>query len=105
VEEESATDFRWVTVLLVLPNVGIFGVWVFTVANEWYLYTPESIPLYSLTMCGGGPVSLFGLMVSVIGLRAGRPSDHRWWWTSFAANGFGMFVNCAGFLGYMAPGC
>jgi hypothetical protein len=92
------------TVLLVLPNVGIFGVWVFTVANEWYLYTPESIPLYSLTMCGGGPFSLFGLLVSVIGLRAGRPSDYRWWWTSLAANGLGMFVNCVGFLGYIASG-
>jgi hypothetical protein len=92
-------------ILLALPNFGVVGVWVFTAVNDWYLYTRESVPVYSLTMCGGGPVSVVGLVAGLAGLTAGRPVDRCWWWGCVAANGAGLFVNCAGFIGYMAPGC
>ncbi len=104
-DEPNVVGGRWMALLFALPNFGVLAVWAFTVANEWYLYTRESIPVYSLTMCGGGPLSLIGLMAGLADLGSGRQADRRWWLGCVAANGFGLFVNCAGFIGYMAPGC
>ncbi|MCY2944431.1 MAG: hypothetical protein NT142_07830 [Planctomycetota bacterium] len=104
-DEPTDAGGRWMAVLLALPNFGVIGVWSFTVANEWYLYTWESVPVLGLTMCGGGPMSLIGLLAGLVGLATGRPVDRRWWLGCVAANGAGLFINCAGFFEYMAPGC
>ena len=78
-DEPTDAGGRWMAVLLALPNFGVIGVWSFTVANEWYLYTWESVPVLGLTMCGGGPMSLIGLLAGLVGLATGRPVDRRWW--------------------------
>jgi hypothetical protein len=94
-----------VAVVLALPNVGVIGVWGYTVVNEWFLYTRESIRVYSLTIFGGGLASLFGGAVSgAVGLCAREHRTRRAWLASFAVNGVGLGTNLWGFVVYMAPG-
>jgi hypothetical protein len=50
---DDPLDWRFAFVLAV-PNAGVIGVWAFTVANEWFLYTQESVPVFTLAIFGGG---------------------------------------------------
>jgi hypothetical protein len=108
-DTEVEIDWRFPLVLAILfaiPNWGVVGVWAFTFANEWFLHTQESVPVYSLTIFGGTLASLIGLAAGALGLSAAREKRaRRWWIATLAINAFGLAINCAGFVGYMAPGC
>jgi hypothetical protein len=95
-----------ITITLVVPNAAVLTVWAFTVANEWFLFRSESVAVYSITMCLGGPLSLVGLAIGALGLLTSRERwTQRCWWASLAINGAGLVANCLGFIVYMSPGC
>lgn len=91
-------------VLLSLHNLPVAAVWAFTAANESFMYTRESVPVYTLTMCWGGPLSLAGAVAGLAAAAFGRPAWRKWWWACVAVNVAGLVINCGGFLGLMGGG-
>ena len=101
-EEQLDPQFA---VVLATPSVAVIAVWVFTLTNEWFLYTQASIPVYTLAIFGGGMASLFGIAVSMIGLYNRDRRSQRWWKGSLAVNMAGLMANLVGFVVYGAPAC
>jgi hypothetical protein len=98
--DDDKLDPRF-ALILATPSVGVIAVWIFTLTNEWFLYTQESVPVYSLTIEGGGIASLFGMAVSMIGLCNCDRRSRRWWQVSLVLNAAGLMANLMGFLVYM----
>jgi hypothetical protein len=97
--DDDQFDPRFV-VVLAIPSLAVIAVWIFTLTNEWFLYTKASIPVYALTFIGGGMAALIGLSVSAAESRNRDRRSRRWWQASLAVHAAALMANLVAFVVY-----
>jgi hypothetical protein len=95
--DDAQIDWRF-PFLLTLVSVAVIAVWCFTLANEWYLYTMESVPVIWVTFFVGTPSSLGGTMAALLGWCERRSRNRRWWLINLLVNMTALAANLVAFV-------